>query len=224
VPSTVEGVPALHRLEVGALVAGVLAAEPHTPSVAAEAVEVSQNTSLPLPLPWQAQAQGPEPLPLESVTDVAVPTLHRLVVGALLAAVPLAEPHTPLALATAGLAEHDAVLPPFVPAQLQLHGPEPLPLASATALAVPVPHRVPPEGAVLVVPPFAAPHTPLTGGESSCAEHEAVLPPFDPAQLQLHGPVPLTEDAVPALHRAVGVVLTVVPFAAPQVPLTGGGA
>ena len=58
----------------------------------------------------------------------------------------------------------------------------------------------------------------LDGGD---AEHCAVVPPFDPAQLQLHGPEPLTAEAVPALQRlVVGVVEVVSPFAEPQEPLT----
>ena len=56
------------------------------------------------------------------------------------------------------------------------------------------------------------------GGE---AEHCAVVPPFDPAQLQLHGPEPLTAEAVPALQRlVVGAVEVGAPFAEPQEPLT----
>jgi hypothetical protein len=42
-------------------------------------------------LPAHVQVQGPVP-----VTAEVVPALHRLVVGALLTATPLAEPHTPL--------------------------------------------------------------------------------------------------------------------------------
>jgi hypothetical protein len=47
-------------------------------------------------LPMQAQVQGPEPLPLSSVTDVAVPELHRLLPeGAVFVVPPLAAPQTP---------------------------------------------------------------------------------------------------------------------------------
>jgi hypothetical protein len=56
---------------------------------------------------------------------------------------------------------------------------------------------------------------------ASGAEYCAVVPPFDPAQLQLHGPEPLTAEAVPALHRlVVGAVEVGTPFAEPQEPLT----
>ena len=200
------------------MLVGLLAAEPHTPSVGPDApVEVSHITSLPPAPPSQAHAHGPEPLPLVSVTAEALPPEHRFVVGALVASVPLAEPHTPLP--EAGFAAHCSTVPPFNPSQAQLHGPEPL-----TTDAVPALHRLPPEGATLVVAPFAAPHAPLTGAGVSCAEHDAVLPPFVPAQLQLHGPEPLTPDAAPTMHRALpeGAVLTVVPPAEPHTPLAGG--
>ena len=56
------------------------------------------------------------------------------------------------------------------------------------------------------------------------AEQLAVVPPFDPAQVQVHGPVPLTELAVPAVHRLVeGAAVKVAPLAEPHTPLTGTG-
>lgn len=56
---------------------------------------------------------------------------------------------------------------------------------------------------------------------SSSAEQPAVEPPLLPAQVQSHGPLPVTAEAVPALHRlAVGALLAAVPFAEPQAPLT----
>ena len=54
------------------------------------------------------------------------------------------------------------------------------------------------------------------------AEHKVVVPPFDPIQPQVHGPIPLTAVAVPPLQRfVVGAVVDVCPFDAPQAPLTG---
>lgn len=52
------------------------------------------------------------------------------------------------------------------------------------------------------------------------ALHDAVVPPFEPLQLQDQGPPPVTGVAVPALQRfgAVGAVATDVLFADPQVP------
>ena len=75
----------------------------------------------------------------------------------------------------------------------------------------------PPEGPV-------EPLVPLEPLEASLSVHEAVLPPLLPAQLHAHGPLPLTVEAVPAVQRfAVGLALTVVPFALPHAPFTGGG-
>jgi hypothetical protein len=49
-----------------------------------------------------------------------------------------------------------------------------------------------------------------------------VAPPLVPPQLHVHGPVPATEDAVPAEQRlADGLDDTVVPLADPHTPLTG---
>jgi hypothetical protein len=73
-------------------------------------------------------------------------------------------------------------------------------------------------GITVGVPTPASEPCPLSTG----AEHEAVMPPLLPAQVQLHGPLPLTEDALPLLHRfAVGALATETPFADPHDPLTG---
>jgi hypothetical protein len=157
--------------------------------------------------PAHVQVHGPEPL-----TADAAAALHRLAIGAALAYSPLAEPHWPLMVEDASGAEHEAVVPPFDPVQLHVHGPEPL-----TAEARPVVHRLL-LGALLTATPLAEPQAPFVSSE---AEQGAVVPPFEPAQLQLKGPLPLTVEAVPALHRlAVGAVVTSVPFALPQAPLT----
>lgn len=83
-------------------------------------------------------------------------------------------------------------------------------------------------GAVVTLTPFAEPQTPLIGGGGGAvfeAEQLAVVPPLLPVQDQAHGPVPVTVCAVPVWQRlVVGIVATVVPFAAPQVPLIGVGA
>src|SRR5512135_1117516 len=50
----------------------------------------------------------------------------------------------------------------------------------------------------------------------------AVVPPFDPAQVQVHGPVPFTALALPAVHRlVVGAVVKIPLLAEPHWPLTG---
>ena len=77
-------------------------------------------------------------------------------------------------------------------------------------------------GALLTVELFAEPHTPLTAVTFSDAEHWADVPPPVPLQFQLNGPLPVTNDAVPAVHRLpVGMLVTVVLLAEPQAPLTG---
>ena len=54
------------------------------------------------------------------------------------------------------------------------------------------------------------------------AEQFAVLPPCRPAQVHENGPVPLTELALPLLHKPVsGAVSHAVWVAGPQAPLTG---
>jgi len=54
------------------------------------------------------------------------------------------------------------------------------------------------------------------------AEHCAVLPPWLPAQLHDHGPVPPTEDAVPMRQRSVvGAALTAMPLEEPHAPFKG---
>ena len=91
--------------------------------------------------------------------------------------------------------------------------------------AVPVPHKFA-VGAALTAVEFAEPHTPLTAGGSRGAWQDAVVPPLVPEHVQSQGPVPLTDDALPTLHRfAVGVLLTAVALAEPQLPLSacGGG-
>jgi len=103
------------------------------------------------------------------------------------------------------------VVVPLDPVQFHTHG-DPLP--PVTAPGVPFVHR-PAVGAVVKDPPFDAPQ------ERSWAEQEAVVPPFAPAQLHVHGPAPDTADAVPALHSPlVGFVGSISPFDAPQVPFT----
>ena len=57
------------------------------------------------------------------------------------------------------------------------------------------------------------------------ATQVAVAPPLAPPQLHVQGPVPATDDAVPAEQRlAEGLDDTLVPFADPHTPLTGAGA
>jgi hypothetical protein len=162
-------------------------------------------------LPIQLQYHGPVPL-----GDEGVPVAHSPVVGADVRAAQFELPHWPLTGGGANKAVHWAAMPPLLPAQLHVHGPLPL-----TAEAVPVLHRLV-VGADARVMPLDEPQTPFTGDGLSCAEHEAVVPPLEPAHDQLHGPAPLTPDAVPAEQRlVVGADARVAPLDEPHWPFTG---
>jgi hypothetical protein len=127
--------------------------------------------------------------------------------GPVVPVVPL-EPVVP----EASLSEHETVAPPWLPAQVHDHGPAPV-----TVDAVPALQRFA-VGALLTVPPFALPQAPAV---SSRAEQPAVVPPPEPAQVQVQGPLPLTLDAVPALQRfAVGLLVRSAAFEEPHAPLT----
>jgi hypothetical protein len=68
--------------------------------------------------------------------------------------------------------------------------------------------------------PFDVPQLPLTAAGRSGAEQLAVVPPLLPAQLQLHGPLPLTTEAIPVEHKPLaGALLAATPLAEPQAPL-----
>jgi hypothetical protein len=112
----------------------------------------------------------------------------------------------------ASLSEHEAVAPPLLLAQVHDHGPLPL-----TFEAVPALQRFA-VGAVLTDAPFALPQAPFG---SNRAEQLAVVPPPEPAQVQFHGPEPLTLEALPALQRfAAGALVRSAPFAGPHWPFT----
>ncbi len=54
------------------------------------------------------------------------------------------------------------------------------------------------------------------------AEQLAVVPPLDPVQLHVHGPVPSCVVGVPELQRlVVGADVKVPPLAEPHAPFTG---
>ena len=54
------------------------------------------------------------------------------------------------------------------------------------------------------------------------AEHDALAPPLVPLHVQLHGPEPVTDDALPALQRPdVGACESAVPLDEPHEPATG---
>jgi hypothetical protein len=210
-PATAVAVPVVQRPVVGALATVVPLAEPHAPLTAGALTLALQDALVPLPLPEQLQAQGPLP-----ETAVAVPVVHRLVVGALVTLVPLAAPHAPLTTVVLLLAVQNAVAPEPLPEQDQLQGPVP-----DTAVAVPATQR-PVVGALATVVSSAAPHSPLTTEMLLApALQEAVVPPGLPEQLQVQGSLPDTAVAVPVVHKpVVGALVGVVPLAVPQAPLT----
>jgi hypothetical protein len=115
----------------------------------------------------------------------------------------LEEPHWPLIVGWVLLAEQETVAPPFFPEQFQYQGPLP-----ETEVSVPEEHRLY-AGADENVPPLDEPHWPLTGVQQHraeltdvfWAEQEAVVPPSIPRQVQVQGPLPETEDAIPAEQR-----------------------
>jgi hypothetical protein len=127
------------------------------PLLPVEASLSEQVAVLPPLLPAQLHDHGPLPLTAE-----AVPVVQRFAVGLALTVAPFEEPHAP---ATAGveveasLSEHDAVLPPSLPAQVHDHGPLPL-----TVDAAPVVQRFA-VGLALTVAPFEEPHAPATAEE-----------------------------------------------------------
>ena len=117
------------------------------------------------------------------------------------------------------LAEQLSFVPPPEPAQDQLHGPLP-----DTDEAEPTEQRLV-VGADATVVPLAVPHEPLTTVVVDLlAEQLAVVPPFEPAHVHDHGPVPLTDEAEPTEQRlVVGAVETVLLLELPQEPFTGVG-
>ena len=201
VPVSVEAEPALQRFELGALKKSCPFDEPHAPLTSRLAEQLAVDPPFD---PVQVQFHGPVPVTVE-----AVPALQKFELGAVVKLCPFDEPHAPL---TSRLAEQLALDPPFDPVQVQLHGPDPV-----TVEAVPAPQRFE-LGAVVKPCPFDEPQVPLT---SRLAEQLALEPPFDPVQVQFHGPVPASADAVPVLQRfELGAVVKPCPFDEPHAPLT----
>jgi hypothetical protein len=61
-----------------------------------------------------------------------------------------------------------------------------------------------------------------THDAATCVEHVALVPPFDPLHVHVHGPLPDNADATPVAHNSVvgGNVKTPCE-APPQAPFTG---
>lgn len=156
VPLTAVAVPVLQKLVAGAVLTVVPLALPQLPLTSTGAVHVPE--SLPPLVPSQTQVHGPVPL-----TAVATPPPHKLVEGALVKPVPLAEPQVPLTGTGCTGAEHGALLPPLLPLQLQFQVVLPV---SLTVVALPLPQRFV-VGALASSTPLAEPQVPLTGVTSA---------------------------------------------------------
>jgi hypothetical protein len=157
-PLTVDAVPAVQRLAVGALVRLPPFEEPHAPFTGcAEATFFAEQAAVVPPLlPAQLHDHGPLPAMVD-----AVPALQRLAVGALARLPPFEEPHAPFT-GCAFFAEQVAVVPRPLPKQLHDHGPLPL-----TVDAVPELQRLA-VGELVRSAPFEEPHAPSTN--CACAE------------------------------------------------------
>lgn len=109
-----------------------------------------------------------------------------------------------------------AGVPPPIPAHDQVQGPVPTPEVSVTRGVLPSPQRLvvgAEAGEVL----FADPQAPFT----ATVWQLAFVPPPDPAHVQVQGPVPRTEEAVPVTQRlVVGIEAGEVLFEVPQEPFT----
>ena len=111
------------------------------------------------------------------------------------------------------------MLPPLLPAQDHVQGPEPLIVEAVPAVQSPV------VGALVNCDPFDVPHAPFTGGNTSEAEQLAVPPPLLPGHDQFHGPLPVTDEAVPVVQRPVaGALVRSAPLEAPQLALSSSNA
>jgi hypothetical protein len=96
-PVTADAVPAEHKLVVGAVAVGVPFAEPQAPLIGGGVTITTlaeHDAVVPPLLPTQLHVHD-DPV---SDTVVAVPALHRFVVGSLVVGTPLAEPHCPFTL------------------------------------------------------------------------------------------------------------------------------
>jgi len=123
----------------------------------------------------------------------------------------LEEPQAPSIMV---LAEQMGERPPYEPVHSQVQGPEP-----ETAEGEPLEQRFS-VGAVYEEVPFEEPQVPSRG--TPPVEQEAESPPYCPAQVQVQGPLPETEDAVPVAQRLVeGIEERLAPLEEPQAPSLG---
>lgn len=159
----------------------------------------------PPPLPRQIQFHGPPP----DIGGDAVPVLHApaaLAAPALAKLAPLAPPQAPVTAAAAKTAVQTGESDPLpLPRQVHVHGPLP-----ETTVAVPVLHKIAPLGAAAKLPPFAVPQAPFTAA-AILALQPTLFPEGTSVQVQFHGPLPPTAEALPALHKLTAGALAKVP-------------
>ena len=180
-PVTAEAVPVLHKPVVGGLVTLVPLTEPHTPLTGVVTGLTAKHPAM-VPPVLAVQFQIHEEVPSAVTAEAVLPVAHRFVAGALLMVWPLADPHAPSVtvvpldelpdellldeplldelldeLDAARLAPQSTAVPPPVPWQIQVQGPEP-----DTGDAVPRLQRLE-VGAALTVVLLAEPQMPLTG-------------------------------------------------------------
>ena len=170
-----------------------------------------QLASEPPLLPRHVHVYGPLPLTL-----VALPALHRLLVGAPVVFPPAAEPQDPFTTG-AHVAPDCCVHEPWLHEKLAL-----------PALGGPL------SDALRDCPWFAAVTEPLQlrpltvqvrdpDVQLRFEEQLASEPPLLPRHVHVYGPLPLTLVALPELHRLlVGALVVLSPAAEPQDPFTIG--
>jgi hypothetical protein len=169
----------------------------HTPLTAQAALALEQDAVVPPFCPAQDHVRV-VPQAVAPLSPVAEPAVQA----------PAVELQAPLTAQAALEALQDAVVPPFTPVQDHVRVvPQAVALLSA--------ETEPAEQA-----PAVALQAPLTGAALFAAQLWEVPtgePP--PAQVHVHGPVPLTADAVPDEHRLLdGAAAKVPPLTEPQVP------
>jgi len=114
-------------------------------------------------------------------------------------------------------AEQFAALPPLIPLQVHSH------LEVKLTIEADPYEQSEVLGVLVDATPLANPQVPFTGIVILFVAQEAVVPPLEPVQVQLHGPDPETADAVPAKHKfVVGIEKAFVALADPQAPLIAG--
>jgi hypothetical protein len=135
---------------------------------------------------------------------LGVPVEHKSSSGSDVATVPLALPQSPFTAGPGGggaggiffTVVQELAVPPFMPEQVQVHGPSPY-----TSLGNPLSQRLA-VGLAFAGAEIASPQLPSTRtSDWAEAEQLALVPPPEPAQVHVHGPVPCMPPTLPELQR-----------------------